>query len=398
MSIGLVSISTNAKREQVTGPPFALTAADNGLSVDPVTGRVVFGNSVGAVGSPAALLNSREILAGAFTARLINVAVAPTNILTLGAGTIGITTLNAQVPVLFTHAITNDTILGSGFAQTTLTFDPVFINSLSFNAAQVFRVRFATVNGTILTTSLNLPKPAVYGAMDFRNVAPATPNAITIAGTGVLSVFYSKTDLANSANNNKTITGTIAGYATLLDMGNGLVGSLTSYIDFLAGTLVVPTAAFSVTNRYGFFCKTLLSGTAATNRWGFYQEGVADRNYFAGFSGFATPTDIPTARVHIGAGTAAAGTALMKFTQGVVLTATEAGAWEWNGTNVFFTNAAAVRQNVLTGNDAGAAPATSVGVAIINFYGTAATNFLGDPNSWASVTINGTAYKIPLYT
>lgn len=40
--------------------PFAV-GADNGTSVDPVTGRVVLGNALGAVGTPARLLDFREI-------------------------------------------------------------------------------------------------------------------------------------------------------------------------------------------------------------------------------------------------------------------------------------------------------------------------------------------------
>lgn len=42
-------------------PPFASNSAVNGLSVDPVTGAIVFGQDVGAVGDPAQLLSDREI-------------------------------------------------------------------------------------------------------------------------------------------------------------------------------------------------------------------------------------------------------------------------------------------------------------------------------------------------
>jgi len=48
-------------------PPFVLTAANNGLSVDPITGRIVLGQSVGAIGDPARLLNNREIPLKGFT-------------------------------------------------------------------------------------------------------------------------------------------------------------------------------------------------------------------------------------------------------------------------------------------------------------------------------------------
>lgn len=59
MSIGVISLSTNQRRE--TGAPFPAGSADNGLSVDPVTGRIVLGNDFGDPAAPARLLNSREI-------------------------------------------------------------------------------------------------------------------------------------------------------------------------------------------------------------------------------------------------------------------------------------------------------------------------------------------------
>lgn len=43
------------------GPPFVSTSAVNGLSVDPVSGAIVLGQDVGAVGDPAQLLSDREI-------------------------------------------------------------------------------------------------------------------------------------------------------------------------------------------------------------------------------------------------------------------------------------------------------------------------------------------------
>lgn len=45
----------------------------------------------------------------------------------------------------------------------------------------------------------------------------------------------------------------------------------------------------------------------------------------------------PTAKLHIGGGTIAAETAPLKFTQGVNMTTPEAGAVEWDGTNLFIT-------------------------------------------------------------
>jgi hypothetical protein len=46
---------------------------------------------------------------------------------------------------------------------------------------------------------------------------------------------------------------------------------------------------------------------------------------------------VPTARVHLAAGTATAGTAPIKLTSGVNMTTPENGTFEFNGTNLFFT-------------------------------------------------------------
>ena len=51
--------------------------------------------------------------------------------------------------------------------------------------------------------------------------------------------------------------------------------------------------------------------------------------------GIATPS--PTARLHLPAGTATANTAPLKFTSGANLTTPEAGAVEWDGTNLYIT-------------------------------------------------------------
>lgn len=61
----LAALSTNQKREAAgqPGPPFVATSADNGLSVDPITGRIVWGNddTGGTATGLAKLLSDREI-------------------------------------------------------------------------------------------------------------------------------------------------------------------------------------------------------------------------------------------------------------------------------------------------------------------------------------------------
>lgn len=154
-------------------------------------------------------------------------------------------------------------------------------------------------------------------------------------------------------------------------------------------------SGFLITNATnGIIISSTGAGPAAI-RFGTSLVGEVARFITNGSLGLGV--NAPTAFLHIKPGVAAAGGAPIKLNVGVNLTVPEAGAIEWDGANIFFTNAA-VRENFIVGNDGAAAPGTTAGVAITNFYGTAATNFLGDPNSWAGVVINGVTYKIPLYT
>jgi hypothetical protein len=60
-------------------------------------------------------------------------------------------------------------------------------------------------------------------------------------------------------------------------------------------------------------------------------------------------TTAPTAKLNLAAGTATANTAPVKFTSGTNLTTPEAGALEWNGTNLFLTTSGSVRQTINQG-------------------------------------------------
>jgi hypothetical protein len=62
-------------------------------------------------------------------------------------------------------------------------------------------------------------------------------------------------------------------------------------------------------------------------------------------------TIAPTAALHIKAGTATASTAPLKFTSGTNLTTPEAGAMEFDGTNLFFTPST-TRETILFASDA----------------------------------------------
>jgi hypothetical protein len=104
-------------------------------------------------------------------------------------------------------------------------------------------------------------------------------------------------------------------------------------------------AGGSIGTMYGIWMG-LQKRTGVTTGYGIYQSGTADLNVFAGSNYFGAASS-PSAKVHIAAGTATASTAPLKFTAGTNLTAAEAGAMEWDGTNLYITQTAgAVRKTL----------------------------------------------------
>lgn len=76
----------------------------------------------------------------------------------------------------------------------------------------------------------------------------------------------------------------------------------------------------------------------------------------------------PTGQLHIGSGSATAGTAPLKFTSGVNLTSPESGAMEWDGSRLYITQASGpTRQTLAYLTDVSGAVATGV-VGQIPFY------------------------------
>lgn len=71
MSLNQGSLNRNNKIN--TGAPFPAGAADNGLSVDGVTGKIVLGNDETAIAGLAQLLSNREIALQNFFIRLMEI-------------------------------------------------------------------------------------------------------------------------------------------------------------------------------------------------------------------------------------------------------------------------------------------------------------------------------------
>jgi len=106
-------------------------------------------------------------------------------------------------------------------------------------------------------------------------------------------------------------------------------------------------AGSSVTTQTGFHAHGAMIGAtnnmgfrgdlaAASGRWNLYMAGTA-QNWIASNTGIGPAVSTPTAYLHLGAGTSAASTAPLKFTAGTNLGTIEAGAMEFDGTNLYFS-------------------------------------------------------------
>ena len=187
-------------------------------------------------------------------------------------------------------------------------------------------------------------------------------------------------------NTSGTFTYAVNGYSTAYGLYNGASEWYTAPSG-TAGSALTFTEIMALSNTGGLSLGTSYVST----------DPGAGNMIISGKLGIGTTS--PTARLHLAAGTATAGTAPLKLTSGVNLTTAEAGVFEYNGTNLFFTRSGTTRETNWCGNSGAAAPTpqTLLSLPLSTFGSGTITNVLGTPDSWASVNIGGTVYKIALY-
>jgi len=192
--------------------------------------------------------------------------------------------------------------------------------------------------GTAATTAL--------AALTVQSIATENPtfyfNDVDVTPPSYSSIFGGV-----SALNTNTI-GAIAPYSGV-STGGGIA------FNAFTGSGVNNGTPFALVGYHGGTSPT----TAAINLVGYKWNGATSRTGLSGSElilqisgGIGTPvmtvqgngntfiggsTTTPTARLQLAAGTATASTAPLKLTSGTNLTTAEAGAMEYNGTNLFFS-------------------------------------------------------------
>jgi hypothetical protein len=170
----------------------------------------------------------------------------------------------------------------------------------------------------------------------FRNDGNVGVGTSTPIDDGRLSVY-------NNANNYATFGGPrpliVGGHSqNYLGINGGNLGS-SALSGQVSSNLVyganIYTARVSVDGFGLIFSKNVSDymfksfNSADVNKFTINHAGYVDNRLGVGVD--------PTAKIHAGAGTAAANTAPLKFTAGTNMTTPENGAFEFDGTNLYFT-------------------------------------------------------------
>jgi len=137
------------------------------------------------------------------------------------------------------------------------------------------------------------------------------------------------------------------------------------------------TSGMEVANTGGLVMSggALNLGTSSANSITFWTNNTQYGNVINTGKWFLGGSTTATAWLHLPASTTAASTAPLKFTSGTNMTTAEAGAFEYNGTNLFFTRSGTTRESVITVN-----AVNSVSPVL--------------PNRTLTVVIDGTTYYI----
>ncbi len=176
------------------------------------------------------------------------------------------------------------------------------------------------------------------------------------------------------------------------------------------GTLNAPTAVVSGDDIFSFLCASYdgstlqypaymnfrvdntVSSTHIPTKISFYtgtnSSDRAERLTIRSSGNVGLGTTTPTAVLHLKAGTATASTAPFKFTSGVDLTTAEAGAMEYDGTNLHFTAVGTLRENIFFGARSNGTLTSGTTSTITNANAKTTSTIIIQPTS-AAITLLG---------
>jgi hypothetical protein len=126
----------------------------------------------------------------------------------------------------------------------------------------------------------------------------------------------------------------------------GATSGTATITNAYGGEFLIQNSSGTITNGYGVY----IGGVNALNNWSLYASDSSSPSFFAGRVGVGVQ---PTASLHLGPSSGVSGSAPLKFTSGTsLLSPTENGALEFDGTNLYITDNTGTRQTIATSNGA----------------------------------------------
>jgi hypothetical protein len=199
-----------------------------------------------------------------------------------------------------------------------------------------------TSGGHVVLSLSELPAPGspstanyngVVSNMGYSSFTASSPVATVTGGTfyggnyGSSATIGAATGIMGAARS----TGTLTVVTTAVGVQGNVSTNVTDTTTSAYGGSFDVTNSGTTTNAFGVYTGNI----QGTNKWSFYASDASAPSYFAGNVGVGVPA--PSAKLNLPAGTAAAGTAPLKFTSGTNLGTAEDGAMEYASSNLYFT-------------------------------------------------------------
>lgn len=245
------------------------------------------------------------------------------------------------------------------------------------------------------------------GKVQIGSSASASTNVFSstnLSGSTTSTGFGLSTDMQTDVTAKGIGFSSAIGTATS-QIADDIIHFYASQRTFGAGTVITNQAGFKVestligaTNNYGFQG----SIPAATSRYNLYMNGSA-QNYMNGNLGLGVTA--PSARLHLGTTAGTAGTAGLKWNTGTLLTATEAGAEEYDGALRYYTNSSGNRKTYVTLDNSQTITnktfgtnndwqGNRIGTTYLGAGTPSASNYLRGDGTWATVAAGGTVTSL----
>ncbi len=288
MGIGVVALQTSQKKEQA-GPPFVSGSANNGLSVDAVSGKIVLGNDVNDPAAPAQLLSNREIITEDALFNLFSVLL---NSIQTGIATL----LNGQVVQVFSSNGSAPTISategGSGFPAVTASvagglggIATVGASAAAGDSAQLAVSRGGTDSLAIRTNGTGTVFFLVGNTVQVWAVDTATFNQQ--AGPGLLAFNGAAFQVNGSLTNRLFVQSQGAG-AYNVDRN---LDSSKQFINSAAATFNLPNMA-GANNREGFIFRLCVKAVAGVTVQAFAGQVILFGSLSTSAGGTLTSIDV----------------------------------------------------------------------------------------------------------